>query len=412
MTDGLDKRIEDKRDELIALTQDLIRIPTLNPPGDCYREICEYLRDRLAPRGFECTLVRAEGAPGDSTRHPRWNIVARREGTRPGECVHFNSHTDVVEVGSGWTRDPFGGELDGDRIYGRGACDMKGFAACAMAVAPQLAAAQLSRPVYFCFSYDEEVGCLGAPAIARHLAALPVPPEFAIIGEPSMMELVTGQKGKIAMRAHVTGTSGHSSFAPEHVNAVEYAARAIAMISERGKRYETEGPFDHDFTVPHATMLATMIEGGVATNVTPDSCSFTFELRSIAGMDPEADMAELLARIEAEVGAEMAAKTAGTGIAFEQIFSYPPMGEARNTAGFARYARRMPEAWGGKVSYGSEGGIFELIGGIPSVIVGPGSIEQAHKPNEFVALDQLDACVAFLEGVVAELSTAPTEAQS
>lgn len=322
--------------------------------------------------------------------------------------IVWSGHTDVVPADEPeWLSDPFTAEIRDGKLFGRGACDMKGFAACVMAVAPQLARTTLARPVYLCFSYDEEVGCLGAPAIARHLAALPVPPEFAIIGEPSMMQLVTGQKGKIAMRAHVTGTSGHSSFAPDHVNAVEYASRAITMISERGKRYESEGPFDHDFTVPHATMLATMIEGGVATNVTPDSCSFTFELRSIAGMDAEADMAELLARIETEVGAEMAARTAGTGIAFERIFSYPPMGEARNTAGFTRYARQLPDAWGGKVSYGSEGGIFELTGGIPSVIVGPGSIEQAHKPNEFVALDQLDACVAFLEGIAAELAATP-----
>ncbi|MCA1284104.1 acetylornithine deacetylase [Salipiger bermudensis] len=382
---------------------DLIGFDTVSRNGN--RPLIDHMAAYLEGLGARITILPDEtGAKA--------NLVAAF-GAEGVAGVVWSGHTDVVPADEPeWQSDPFTAEIRDGKLYGRGACDMKGFAACAMAVAPQLAAAQLSRPVYFCFSYDEEVGCLGAPAIARHLAALPVPPEFAIIGEPSMMELVTGQKGKIAMRAHVTGTSGHSSFAPEHVNAVEYAARAIAMISERGKRYETEGPFDHDFTVPHATMLATMIEGGVATNVTPDSCSFTFELRSIAGMDPEADMAELLGRIEAEVSAEMSAKTAGTGIAFEQIFSYPPMGEARNTTGFARYARLMPEAWGGKVSYGSEGGIFELIGGIPSVIVGPGSIEQAHKPNEFVALDQLDACVAFLEGVVAELSTAPTEAQS
>ncbi|SDH69140.1 acetylornithine deacetylase [Alloyangia pacifica] len=377
---------------------DLIAFDTVSRNGN--RPLIDHMADYLGALGARITILPDEtGAKA--------NLVAAFGPEDVGGMV-WSGHTDVVPADEPeWQSDPFKAEIRGGRLYGRGACDMKGFAACAMAVAPKLAAASLSRPVYFCFSYDEEVGCLGAPAIARHLAALPVPPEFAIIGEPSMMQLVTGQKGKIAMRAHVTGTSGHSSFVPEHVNAIEYAARAIAMISERGKRYETEGPFDPDFTVPHATMLATMIDGGVATNVTPDSCSFTFELRSIADMDPEADMAELLARIEAELGREMAAKTEGTGIAFERIFAYPPMGEARNTAGYARYARLMPEAWGGKVSYGSEGGIFEQTGGIPSVIVGPGSIEQAHKPNEFVDLDQLDACVAFLESILAELCANP-----
>lgn len=350
---------------------------------------------------FEGLGARITILPDDSGE--KANLIAAF-GPEDVAGIVWSGHTDVVPADEPeWQSDPFTAEIRGTRLYGRGACDMKGFAACVMAVAPALAQATLSRPVYLCFSHDEEVGCLGAPAIARHLAALPVPPDFAVIGEPSMMKLITGQKGKIAMRARVSGTSGHSSFAPRHVNAVEYAARAITMISERAARYGVEGPFDPDFTVPHATMLATMIEGGVATNVTPESCSFTFELRSISGMDPEADMAALLERIEAELGAEMREKSASAGIAFDRLFAYPAMGDARGTEGFARYAPLLPE-WGGKVSYGSEGGVFERLGGIPSVIVGPGSIEQAHKPNEFVELDQLSQCLGFLGRIIEALS--------
>mgnify|MGYP001338470755 CR=1 FL=1 len=369
---------------------DLIGFDTVSRNGN--RPLIDHMAAFLEGLGARITILPDEtGAKA--------NLVATF-GPEGVAGVVWSGHTDVVPADEPeWQSAPFTAEIRDGKLFGRGACDMKGFAACAMAVAPQLAAAELSRPVYFCFSYDEEVGCLGAPAIARHLAALPVPPEFAIIGEPSMMELVTGQKGKIAMRAQVTGTSGHSSFAPEHVNAVEYAARAIAMISERGKRYETEGPFDHDFTVPHATMLVTMMQGGVATNVTPDNCTLTFELRSISGMEPEQDMKLLLDEITREVTAPMAEKIPGTGIRFETIFSYPAMGDARETDGFKRYATLLP-AWGGKVSYGSEGGVFEQIGGIPSVIVGPGSIEQAHKPNEFVDLDQLEECVQFLSGII------------
>ncbi|MEO1962077.1 MAG: M20/M25/M40 family metallo-hydrolase, partial [Paracoccus sp. (in: a-proteobacteria)] len=123
---SLKSAIEARRDDLIALTQDLIRIPTLNPPGRHYRDICDYLRARMAPQGWDCELIRAKGSPGDSDTYPRWNMIARKAGATPGECVHFNGHHDVVEVGHGWSRDPFGGELDGDRIYGRGSCDMKG----------------------------------------------------------------------------------------------------------------------------------------------------------------------------------------------------------------------------------------------------------------------------------------------
>ncbi|MFG6546856.1 acetylornithine deacetylase [Sulfitobacter sp. 1A10445] len=356
------------------------------------RALIDYMADYFGGLGGRITILPDEAGA-------KANLIAAF-GPEDKAGIVWSGHTDVVPADEPeWETDPFQAEIKDGKLFGRGACDMKGFAACVMAVAPQLAEAALVRPVYLCFSYDEEVGCLGAPAIAEHLAQLSVPPEFAIIGEPSMMKLITGQKGKIAMRAHVTGTAGHSSFAPEHVNAIEFASKAVERISERGKRYEQEGPFDHDFTVPHATMLVTMMQGGVATNVTPDNCTLTFELRSISGMEPEQDMKLLLDEITREVTAPMEEKIPGTGIRFETIFSYPAMGDARETEGFQRYAKLLP-AWGGKVSYGSEGGVFEQIGGIPSVIVGPGSIEQAHKPNEFVEIDQLAGCVQFLNNIV------------
>jgi acetylornithine deacetylase len=361
------------------------------------RALIDHMAVQFGRLGAEITFL--PDATGEKV-----NLVARfgPEG-QPG--VVLSGHTDVVPAEEDtWLTPPFVMQERDGRLYGRGACDMKGFAACVMAAAPAIAAADLQRPLYLCFSYDEEVGCLGAPDIARHLAALPVPPEFAIIGEPSEMKLVTGQKGKIAMRATVTGTSGHSSFSPRHVNAVEYAGRVLQLITKRAAAYETEGPFDREFTVPHATLLATMISGGVATNVTPDHCSFTFELRSIGENDPEGEMAALI-ESAGEINAEMQQRAPGCGIAFSRIFAYPAMNDARNSAGFRTLADLMPE-YGGKVSYGSEGGVFEQIGGIPSVIVGPGSIEQAHKPNEFVEINQIENCLEFLDGLTARLSGA------
>ncbi|WP_050528359.1 acetylornithine deacetylase [Pseudorhodobacter aquimaris] len=394
LLDGTTCATNDRTGKAAEHLANLIAFDTVSRNGN--RPLIDFMAGYFADLGARITIL------PDETGQKANLVAAFGPEDKPG--VVWSGHTDVVPANEPeWTSDPFVAEIRDGKLFGRGACDMKGFAACVMAVAPDLARAALSRPVYLCFSYDEEVGCLGAPAIAQYLAGLPVPPELAIIGEPSMMQLITGQKGKIAMRAKVTGTSGHSSFAPEHVNAIEYAAKAIALISERGQRYEGEGPFDPDFTVPHATMLVTMVNGGVATNVTPENCEFTFELRSISGMDPEADLAALLDRIAHEVAVPMQAKTASTGITFERIFAYPAMGDARNTLGFNRYARLLPE-WGGKVSYGSEGGVFEQIGGIPAVIVGPGSIDQAHKPNEFVALDQLDTCVQFLDSLVAFLA--------
>lgn len=360
------------------------------------RALIDHMADYFGDLGGRITILPDETGT-------KANLIAAF-GPEDEAGIVWSGHTDVVPADEAeWETDPFVAKIKGGKLFGRGSCDMKGFAACVMAVAPQLARAALTRPVYLCFSYDEEVGCLGAPAIAEHLAQLSVPPEFAIIGEPSMMKLITGQKGKIAMRAHVAGTAGHSSFAPQHVNAIEFASKAVERISERGTCYEEEGPFDHDFTVPHATMLVTMMQGGVATNVTPDNCELTFELRSISGMDPERDMKLLVDEITREVTSPMEAKIPGTGIRFEKVFSYPAMGDARDTKGFQRYAALLP-AWGGKVSYGSEGGVFEKLGGIPAVIVGPGSIDQAHKPNEFVEIEQLASCVQFLTNIVVFLS--------
>lgn len=360
------------------------------------RPLIDHMANELDALGADVTILPA-GADQKA------NLVARF-GPEDQPGILLSGHTDVVPVdGEIWTSDPFTlTERDG-KLYGRGACDMKGFAACVMAMAPRIAQADLAKPVYLAFSYDEEVGCLGAPDIADHLRALPVSPEFAIIGEPSMMKLVTGQKGKIAMRAKVHGTGGHSSFAPRHVNAIEYAGRLISMIEDRARKFETEGPFDREFSVGHATMLTTMIEGGVATNITPDHCTLTFELRSIAEVDAVHEMRSLITEAQDTLVAEMKAACPEAGIEFEEIFSYPAMGDASNSQGFQRYKSILPEL-GDKVSYGSEGGVFEVQGGIPSVIIGPGSIKQAHLPDEFVEISQISECLGFLDQVVDAVS--------
>nr|WP_321457135.1 acetylornithine deacetylase [uncultured Cohaesibacter sp.] len=359
------------------------------------RELIDHVAETLEKLGADVNILPNEDGS-------KANLIARF-GPADVPGVVLSGHTDVVPAEEdSWITPPFVADEREGRIYGRGACDMKGFVACVITAAETFSKADLQRPVYICLSYDEEIGCRGAPAIAEWLSSLKVTPELAIIGEPSEMKLITGQKGKIAMRAHVKGISGHSSFAPDHVNAVEYAARIIDTVAERAERYQAEGPFDNDFTVPHATMLTTTIHGGVATNVTPSNCRFTFELRSISGMDPEGDMKALLDSIDTDISAKMTARSEDCGVTWERVFAYPAMGEARQTEAFRRYAHLMPE-WGGKVSYGSEGGIFENLGKIPSVIVGPGSIKQAHKPNEFIDIDQLDQCLNFFDALTIEL---------
>ncbi|MCP4822921.1 MAG: acetylornithine deacetylase [Shimia sp.] len=384
---AIQRLVDEAKDHLATL----IAYDTVSKNSN--RELIDHMASYFETLGGALTII------PDKTGQ-KVNLVARfGPEDRPG--IVLSGHTDVVPADEdGWVTPPFEMvERDG-RLYGRGSCDMKGFVACVMALANSLAATQLTKPLYLCFSYDEEVGCLGAPSIARHLAALPVPPHLAIIGEPSEMKLITGQKGKIAMRVVVKGTSGHSSFSPLHVNAVEYAGRLLALIEARAAQYASQGPFDPEFTVSHATLTTTKISGGVATNITPDRCELTFELRSIGENDPEGELTELLAQA-AEIETEMQEKAPGVGFEWHRLFAYPAMNDARNSAGFRSISHLVPN-YGGKVSYGSEGGVFEKTGGIPSIIVGPGSIEQAHKPNEFVAVRQIEMCLQFLSSLVHE----------
>lgn len=376
-------------DAAIAHLADLIAYDTTSAYSNL--KLIDHLNSFFTALGADATVL-----PDESGE--KANLVARLgPADLPG--IVLSGHTDVVPANpKSWQSDPFQMEQRGSKLFGRGTCDMKGFAACVMAAAPAFAHTALSRPFYFCFSHDEEVGCLGAPAIARHLAQLSVPPALAIIGEPSEMKLINGQKGKIAMRVTVRGEGGHSSFSPQHVNAVEYASRVITMIAERSRRYEQNGPFDHDFTVPHATALTTIIEGGVATNVTPDTCSFIFELRSIDQDAAANDIQMLISDIEAALLPEMQRQSAEAAIEWQELFAYPAMGDATDSDMFKKLESILPER-GGKVSYGSEGGVFEVEGGIPSVILGPGSIRQAHKPNEFIEIDQLNQCLEFFDAL-------------
>lgn len=352
-------------------------------------DIITHLKRYFDELGMETTVL-------NDTSGEKANLVVCI-GPKGVPGIVLSGHTDVVPANPDrWSSAPFCMEQRGSRLYGRGSCDMKGFIACVMASAPTLLQGPLERPFYFCFSHDEEVGCLGAPAIAKHLAGLEIPPGLAIIGEPSEMQLINGQKGKIAMQVTVRGEGGHSSFAPQHVNAVEYASRIIAMIGERSRRYEREGPFDHDFSVPHSTALATLINGGVATNVTPDTCEFVFELRSIDQQSAWGDMQALIDEVEATLLPEMRHISPTASIEWHERFSYPAMDDATGSVLFKRLEPILPPR-GGKVSYGSEGGVFEIDGGIPSVIIGPGSIRQAHKPDEFIEIDQLAQCLEFFD---------------
>ncbi|MGL6209443.1 MAG: acetylornithine deacetylase/succinyl-diaminopimelate desuccinylase family protein, partial [Paracoccaceae bacterium] len=316
--DKLRAAIDDRRDDLVALTQDLIRIPTLNPPGAHYRDICAYLEKRLRSVGFATTLIRAEGAPGDSDRYPRWNIVARREGARAGDCVHFNSHTDVVAVGHGWTTDPFGAELKDGRIYGRGACDMKGGLAASIIAAEAFIACNpdFAGAIEISGTADEESGGYGGVAhLAREGWFSPTRVQHVIIPEPLHKDRVClGHRGGWWAEIETLGEIAHGSMpflgdcAVRHMGAVlqSFEDQLYPALSRR----RTDMP-----VVPEGARVSTMninaIHGGqpeqedptaLPAHCVPDSCRITIDRRFLIEErieDVEAEVVALLDGLKA-----------------------------------------------------------------------------------------------------------------
>ncbi len=358
-------------------------------------ELISYVQGYLEEYGIKSRLVYS----ADKTKA---NLLATiGDDTSPG--IVLSGHTDVVPVEKdGWISSPWELTEREGKLYGRGSCDMKGFIAVCLAHVPDFVTAQAKTPVHFCFSYDEEVGCIGAHSLVKELDSLPHVPKLAIIGEPTMMQLVMGHKGKMLIRCTVSGKSGHSSSAPHQLNAVEYGARAIAIIADRAKDIAEKGPFNDNYTVPHTTMLTTLVNGGVATNITPDRCVFSFEIRNIPEHPGKEVLADVRSRVETLFSSEIQARFPEVGFEWEMEFSYPGMSVDENTEGY-RFIREIHPFVGGCVSYGSEGGIFQQEGNIPSILCGPGNIEQAHKRNEFVEKEQIAQCSDLIEKLIGVL---------
>ncbi len=356
--------------------------------------LIEYVRDYLADLGADCELI--YDATGQKA-----NLYATL-GPADKAGVALSGHTDVVPVdGQEWDTDPWQVEEKDGKLFGRGTCDMKSFVAVALAKAPAFAAADLKLPVHFAFSYDEEVGCLGVRPMLKRLAELPVRPAMAVIGEPTDMKVINAHKGKLSLTGHVRGFESHSSLAPTGVNAVEYAARLVVKLQELAQRKQAEGPFDAQFDVPHTTVHTGTIQGGTALNIVPKDCTFEFEFRNLPNEDPQALLAELQ-RYAAELEVEMQAKRPGTGIRFEELSTFAPLDTPADHPVVSLAQALAGANATGKVAFGTEAGLFSESG-IPAVVCGPGSIEQAHKPNEFVALEQVALCERFLDRLTERL---------
>jgi acetylornithine deacetylase len=329
------------------------------------------------------------------------NLFATIGPDRPDGIV-LSGHVDTVPVdGQAWSGDPFQLREQDGRFVGRGTTDMKGFDAVVLAKVPAMVKADLERPIHLALSYDEEVGCLGVRTLLDDLAARGFAADGCVVGEPTNMAVVLGHKGKHSFEVEVTGAECHSAMAPAGVNAVEYAARLIARISDLGRRLAADGPFDPAYTVPHTTAHVGTCHGGTALNIVPELCRFVFEIRHLVSQPAEPLIAEIEAFARDELEPAMRAVAADAGIRFNRTSRIPGFDIDADHA-FVRFVAGLAgHGVAGKVAYGTEGGLFADRLGVPTVVCGPGDITDAHKPDESVAAEQLAACETFVDGLIA-----------
>ena len=316
--------------------------------------------------------------------------------------IILSGHVDVVPVdGQPWSTDPFEATVVDGRMYGRGASDMKGFCACVLAAVPSMRAEPLATPLHILLSYDEEVGCIGVRGAIREIAGeWPVKPRACIVGEPTMMQVVLGHKTKRSIRVTVRGRTGHSSLAPNYVNAVEYAARLAVFISDMGRDFAEHGAVDPLYDVGHTTAHVGMLHGGTQLNIVPDEAVFDFEFRAIREDDADALVARVEAFAREELEPAMRAVHAAAGIGFDTISEVEGLDTEPDAevAVFAKaLAKRNDHA---KVAFGTEGGLFQTMAGIPTVVIGPGDIGRAHRADEYIGLDEIAAGCAFLNRLI------------
>jgi len=353
--------------------------------------LIDWTRDYLESHGALTTLTY------DDTRR-KANLFATlpaRDGNATTSGIVLSGHTDVVPVdGQPWDTPPFEATLKDDRLYGRGTADMKSFSALALAMVPDIVRRGLARPMHFALSYDEEIGCIGVRRLIADVVARGWQPAGCIVGEPTGMELVVAHKGKMAWRCRVRGFEAHSSLTPHGVNAVQIACEIVAYIASRSRAFRDGADQDAAYDVPFTTVHVGTIHGGTALNIVPRDCTFDFEIRHLPFDDPDVFFADVRQYAERFLPA-MHAVDPRTYIEFDHLSTLPGFDTHDDSEIIAIGKACNGTESCGKVSFGSEASLFHNAN-IPAVLCGPGHIAQAHQPNEWVSLEQLARCEAFM----------------
>ena len=358
--------------------------------------LIEFIQSYLSSYNVESTLIHDESGK-------KANLYATIGRTDIGG-VMLSGHTDVVPVaGQDWDTDPFSLTESSDKLYGRGSADMKGFIALVLSRVPEMVSKELTKPIHLAFSYDEEIGCVGVQRMLDLLEHQPIKPSCCIIGEPTGMEVVIGHKGKHATRVKVRGHACHSGQSPLGVNAIDFASELIVYIRKLAHEKAQNGPFDKDYEVPYTTLHTGVIGGGTALNIVPNLCQFDFEIRHLYEEDPQhlLDQIENFARDHLEN--EMHLIDSDTGFDFETLATYPGLLTDPGIEFVAYVKGLLDNDAHSKVIFGSEGGLFQKRLGIPTLVCGPGNIDQAHKANEYISLDQLQKGGNFLDCLLESL---------
>ncbi len=387
--------------ELIAqdILQQLVSFDTTSYKSNL--ALVDYVQDYLHSYGVDSQLV-----PDATGKKANLYATIGADAAHPERGgIMLSGHMDVVPVtGQDWHTDPFALNEQDNKLFARGSADMKGFIALVLSRVPAMLAQPLQMPFHLAFSYDEEIGCVGVRGLLTLLEQLPVKPAMCIVGEPTSMEVVIGHKGKASYKVDVSGHACHSGQAPLGVNAVDYAAQLIVYINNMAQKSALNGPFDHDYKVPYTTLHTGTIQGGTALNIVPNHCGFEFEIRYLAQQDPALLVQQIADYAERELEPKMQAVAAQTGINITQVASYPGL-LIEPEAKLVTYVKQLlnNEAHS-KVIFGTEGGLFQQRLGIPTIVCGPGNIDQAHKANEYISLEQFELGGQFLDRLIADVA--------
>ena len=375
----------------IEILEKLISFPTISKTPNI--ELINWVSELLGSFGIRSTILRNEDGS-------RANLFATSSDTlEPG--IMLSGHTDVVPTdGQNWHTNPFELKQSGGKLFGRGTADMKGFCASAIRIMCEASNKKLNTPLHLALSFDEEIGCIGVRSLIEMLKTSPVKPKMCIVGEPTLLAVASGHKGKIALQTTCKGIEGHSALAPLALNALHLGTDFVNIIREVQKEIINKGNEDNDYDVPYTTLHVGKMNGGVALNIVPNICTIDWEIRNLANDSTET----ILTRVKELVDLNLQEyKNPEAEIFWQETFSYPGLGTDINSE-IINFVRSLTGTNNTiKVAFGTEGGLFHKEVGIPTVVCGPGSMLQGHKPNEFITVEQMDRCDLMMANLLSSL---------